>query len=284
MLCHPEIGRRNSTSERAKRPLSCTLPARRMREKHNTMKLTYLSCFLTITYVLAITNCATGAQESPSVDSVLEKYVKASGGKSALEKISSRTIKGKLENSMMPGGAEWRYFAKAPDKQLVEMEIPGLGKTEDAFDGQVAWSKNAVGIRVKTGDELAKAKRDSQFMRELNFKTIFPNLVAKGSDKVNGEDSNVLEFKAAGDSKETFFFSKSSGLLIRQDSEFSTSQGKVISTAVFSDYRVVDGVNFPHAIKGSLNMSGQELEYTLKISEVQHNIKMEDSKFSKPAA
>jgi hypothetical protein len=31
-------------------------------------------------------------------------------------------------------------------------------------------------------------------------------------------------------------------------------------------------------------MAGQELEFTLKITEVQHNIKMEDSKFSKPAA
>jgi hypothetical protein len=248
------------------------------------MKLTYLPCLLTITCVLAITNCASGAQESPTVDSVLEKYVKASGGKSVLEKISSRTIKGKLENQMIPGGADWRFYAKAPDKQLVEVEIPGLGKSEDAFDGQVAWSKNAVGLRLKTGDELAKARRDSQFMRELNFKTIFPNLVAKGTDKVNGEDSNVLEFKAAGDSKETFFFSKSSGLLLRQDSEFATSQGKVISRAVFSDYRQVDGVNFPHAIKGSLNMAGQELEFTLKITEVQHNVQMEDNKFSKPAA
>ena len=248
------------------------------------MKLTYLPCLLAISCVLSIATPARGAQESPTVDSVLERYVKASGGKSALEKITSRTIKGKLENQMIPGGAEWRFYAKAPDKQLVEVEIPGLGKSEDAFDGQVAWSKNPVGMRVKTGDELAKAKRDSQFMRELHFKTIFPNLVAKGADKVDGEDANVLEFKAAGESKETFFFGQSSGLLLRQDSEFSTSQGKVISKAVFSDYRLVDGVNFPHAIKGTLSMAGQELEFTLKITEVQHNIKMEDSKFSKPAA
>jgi hypothetical protein len=255
-----------------------------MRERLNIMKLTYLPFLLAISCVLAIANSATGAQESLTVDSVLEKYVRASGGKSALEKISSRTIKGKLENQMIPGGAEWRFYAKAPDKQLVEVEIPGLGKSEDGFDGQVAWSKNAAGLRSKTGGELDKAKRDSQFMRELNFKTVFPNLVVKGVGKVDGEDSNVLEFKTAGGSKETFYFSKSSGLLLRQDSEFSTGQGQVISKAGFSDYRSVDGVNFPHAIKGSLNMAGQEFEFTLKITEVQHNTKMEDSKFSKPAA
>jgi len=254
-----------------------------MRKRLNIMKLTYLPCLLAISWVLTMASSAKGAQESLTVDSVLEKYVKASGGRSALEKISSRTIKGKLEMTIA-GGAEWRFYAKAPDKQLVEVEIPGLGKSEDGFDGQVAWSKNAAGLRSKTGDELAKAMRDSQFMRELNFKTIFPNVMVKGIAKVDGEDSNVLEFNTAGGSKETFYFSKSSGLLLRQDSEFSTGQGKVISKAGFSDYSLVDGVNFPHAIKGSLNMAGQELEFTLRITEVRHNIKVEDSKFSKPAA
>lgn len=227
-------------------------------------------------------NPATIAQDAPTVDSVLEKYVKASGGKAALEKISSRTIKGKLENQMIPVGAEWRFYAKAPDKQLVQVEIPGFGTSEDGFDGQAAWAKNPTGLRAKTGDELAKAKRDSQFLRELHFKSIFPNLVCKGTEKVEGVDANVLEFKAPGDSKETFFFGKNSGLLLRQDSEFSTSQGKVVSKAVFSDYRLVDAINFPHAINGSLNMAGQELAFTLKITEVQHNTKLEDSKFSKP--
>jgi hypothetical protein len=255
-----------------------------MRDSSDIMKSMYLPCLLAISCVLAIANPARGGQESPTVDSVLEKYIKASGGKSALEKISSRTIKGKLENQMIPAGAEWRFYAKAPDKQLVEVEIPGLGTSEDAFDGQVAWSKSPVGLRSKTGDELAKVKRDSQFMRELHFKTIFPNLVCKGTDKVDGEDANVLEFKAAGDSKETFFFSKNSGLLLRQDSEFSTGQGKIVSKAAFSDYRQVDGINFPHAIKGSINAAGQDLEFTLKITELQHNVKMEDSKFAKPGA
>jgi hypothetical protein len=140
-------------------------------------------------------------------------------------------------------------------------------------------------VRIKTGDELAKTKRDSQFLRELHFKTIFPNLTYKGVDKAESEDANVLEFKAAaGDSKETFFFSKNSGLLLRQDSEFSSGQGKIISKAAFSDYRQVDGVNYPHAIKGSINSAGQDFEFTLKITEIQQNVKMEDSKFSKPGA
>jgi outer membrane lipoprotein-sorting protein len=248
------------------------------------MKSIYLPCLLAISCILATANAAKGGQESPTVDSVLEKYVKASGGKSALEKVTSRMIKGKLENQMIPSGAEWRFYAKAPDKQRVEVEIPGLGTSEDGFDGQVAWSKSAVGLRSKTGDELAKTKRDSQFMRELHFKTIFPNLIYKGVEKVDSEDANVLEFKAAGDSKETFFFSKNSGLLLRQDSEFSTGQGKVVSKAAFSDYRQVDGINYPHAIKGSINAGGQDLEFTLKITEIQQNVKLEDSKFSKPGA
>lgn len=247
------------------------------------MKSISLAYLLLASLALAVATPARAAQDAPTVNSVLEKFVKASGGKAALEKISSRTIKGKLESQMIPLAADWRFYAKSPDKQLVEVDIPGLGKSEDAFDGQVAWSKSAAGLRAKTGDELAKAKRDAQFMRELNFKTIFPNLICKGTQKLEGEEVNVLEFKAAGDSKETFYFGKNTGLLLRQDSEFSTIQGKVTSKAAFSDYRAVDAVNFAHMIKGSLNMAGQELEFTLKITEIKHNTKMEDSKFSKPS-
>jgi hypothetical protein len=254
-----------------------------MRGRISIMKPISLACFLVAALLLTVANPASGAQDAPTVDSVLEKFIKASGGKAALEKISSRMIQGKLETQMIPVAADWRFYAKSPDKQFVEVDIPGLGKSEDAFDGQVAWSKSAAGLRAKTGDELAKARRDAQFMRELNFKIIFPNLVCKGTEKLEGEEVNVLEFKTAGDSKETFYFGKNTGLLLRQDSEFSTSQGKVTSKAAFSDYRSVDAINFSHLIKGSLNMAGQELEFTLKITEVKHNTKMEDSKFSKPS-
>jgi zinc protease len=244
----------------------------------------YLHPLAVIFCALLLAPDATAAPDPSTVDSIIEKYVKAMGGKAALEKITSRTLVGKLEHPMIPGGgAEWHFFAKAPDKQLVQVDIPSWGSSEDGFDGQVAWGRNPAGLRVKNGEELDKAKRDAQFARELNFKKIFPKLTYKGTSKVGDEEAEVLESIASPSNKETFFFSKKSGLLIRQDSEFSTGQGNVVSKAVMGDYRASDGVQFAYAIKGTLSSAGQETEFTLKITDLKNNLKIEDSKFLKPA-
>jgi zinc protease len=246
------------------------------------MKTNRLFPLLAVSILFVFAHTVVAASDAATVDSILEKYVKAVGGKAALEKVSSRALTGKLEHPAIPAGAEWRFFAKAPDKQVVYVEIPGWGSSQDGFDGQVAWSKNPSGLRVKTGEELAKAKRDAQFMRELSFKTIFPKLSLKGLETVDGKDVYVLESVPSENSKETFYFSKESGLLVRQDSEFATVQGKVLSKANMSDYRAVDGVQYAHLIKGTLSSGGQEMGFDLRITGLKQNVPIDDKQFAKP--
>lgn len=238
---------------------------------------------LAMAFVAATASFAGAAQE-PTVDSILAKHLEATGGKAALEKLTSRIIKGKVENALLPGGIEWTFFAKSPTKQLVVMEIPGLGTSEDGFDGETAWSKSMAGVRVKAGEELAKVKRDSNFLRELNFKAIFPDLTYKGAQAVGNDEANVLESAPTADSKERFYFSRKSGLLVRQESEFQNSQGRVVSNAELSDFRDVDGIKQPYMIKGAVKAGGQEMEFTLRVSEIKHNVKIEDARFAKPAS
>jgi outer membrane lipoprotein-sorting protein len=242
-----------------------------------------LRSLLVVACIAAAENLAEAAQE-PTVDSILAKHVESVGGKAALEKITSRVIKGKVENALLPSGIEWTFFAKSPSKQLVVMEIPGLGTSQDGFDGETAWSRNMAGVRVKTGEELAKVKRDSTFRRELNYKTLFPNLTYKGTQTIGNDEANVLESVPSADSKERFFFSKKSGLLVRQESEFKSGQGRVVSNAELSDYRDVDGIKQAYLIKGAVSAGGQEMEFTLRVSEIQHNVKIEDTRFGKPTS
>jgi len=243
-----------------------------------------ISRFFLVTALVAASMDPAGAAPPPTVDSVLAKHVEATGGKAALEKLSSRIIRGRVENEMLPGAIEWTFYAKAPSKQLVVVEIPGLGTTEDGFDGVTAWSKNVAGVRVKSGEELEKVKRDSSFRRELNFKKLFPNLTYKGTQTVANEEANVLESAPTPASRERFFFSRKTGLLLRQESEYKNEQGLVESNAELSDYRGIDGVKVPFLIKGSLKASGQTMDFTLRVSEVKHNVSIEDSKFAKPAS
>ena len=235
-----------------------------------------------ILFSLALLSAARGADNPPGVDSILDKFVEASGGKSAMEKIKSRTIKGDLD--LMGSTADWMLEAKAPNKQFSGFNNSILGVVADGFDGTVAWSKNQSGVRVKEGEELAKTKRDADFYRYLNLKKLYPDLAYKGTDAVDGEEVHVLESKPSPSSRERFSFSAKSSLLIRQESEFEGPQGKLGLSVRLDDFRAVDGIKYAHRLKFKIGAGDQELEFAIKVKEVKHNLVIEDAKFTKPTS
>jgi hypothetical protein len=229
-----------------------------------------------------------GAQSVPAVDQVLESFVKAIGGKAAVQKLSSRVIKGTVEMAGLGSIISWESYSKAPAKQLSVLEIPGIGTFLEGCNGKLAWAKNPmVGLREKSGDELAKARRDAHFYRDISFKSIYANLTCRGLEKVSGEDAYVLEARPSASSLERFYFSAKSGLLVRQDSEFENAdgKGKTQVQASLEDHRSVDGVKIPFTIHIRADVPGQpQATLTISFTEVKHNVPIDDAKFEKPDA
>jgi len=249
------------------------------------MKARYLRISFAFVLGAALASTLWAADDAPSVDSVLEQYVAASGGKAALEKVASRVIKGSMEFAGMPATTNWEMYAKAPNRQFFQVELAGMGTITDGFDGAVGWAKSPWdGLRVKEGEELAKVKRDASLHRQLDFKTRYPNLAFKGIEKLDGEEAQVLESKPSGSSAERFSFSVKSGLLVRQESEYDGPQGRISADIRLEDYRPADGVKYPHVLKFKMNAAGQQFEFSIKVNEVRNNVTIEDAKFAKPAS
>ncbi len=225
------------------------------------------------------------AADTPSVDSILKKYVSALGGKAAMEKNHSRVVKIRLEpDNGNPSDGE--VFAKAPNQQRSHIDLSGVGAVDEGFDGKVGWSKAPweEGVRVMGGDELAKMKRDAVFNKELKLKTIYPDLAYKSTEKIGAEDAYVLESKPTATSKERLAFSAKTGLLLRQESEFEGPQGTVNLLVLAQEYKTLDGLKYPSQLKMKFSSGGQTYEFTMKILEVKQNVTVEDSKFAKPSA
>lgn len=224
------------------------------------------------------------AADGPSVDSILAKHIEAMGGKAALEKVNSRVLKFKMESETI-GASEGQIFAKAPNKQRSQIELSTAGTINEGFDGSVAWAQSPwEPLREKTGDELAKAKRDAEFHRDLKLKSIYPDLAYKGTEKAGEEEVYVLESKPSASSKERFYMSTKTGLLVRQDSEFEGANGQVVLSVVPQDYKAFDGIKYPTQMKLKISVGGQSFELNMKILDVKHNVTIEDTKFAKPPA
>lgn len=219
-----------------------------------------------------------------TVDGVLEKYVKAIGGKAAWNKVASRSIQAEFEG---PGGATsgWSLQAKAPNQRLTRMESSPWGVLLDGFDGTTAWSKNINGVQTKNGDELSGAAKDADFRREVRLKELYPDLAFKGTETLDGEAVHVLESQPTPSSQERFSFSAKTGFLVRQQSKFKNAEGQDTRVEIrYSDYRAVDGLQYPHLQRFKIVAAGQELEFVMKVQKVKHNERFEDSLFRKPPA
>jgi zinc protease len=227
-------------------------------------------------------SAALAAEKDATVDTVLEKYVKAIGGKDAWNKIESRRVKAEMKAN--DATSEWTSEAKAPNKLHTHADLPGLGQLDDGYDGKTAWAKGLDGLRTKKDDELRREQRQADFRREIHLKELYPELAYKGTEMLNGEEVQILEGTPSPTSKDRFSFSTKTGLLVRQQIKFDRDGTPWEADTELSDYRDVDGVKYPHHRHGKIVIDGNPVfEFELKVKEIKHNEKIDDAQFAKPA-
>jgi hypothetical protein len=215
----------------------------------------------------------------PTVDQIIEKYVQALGGKAAIEKNSSRVVKGTIDVSAMGISGTTESYAKAPNKFGTNSTLSGLGTFMQGYDGTTAWEQNPMtGFRVLSGAELALVKRDSMFHGDLKFKELYPKAVVKGKQKVGDREAYLIEATPAEGGPEQLYYDAQTGLLIRRDFVLDSPQGQLPTETYLEDYKEVDGIKIPFTVR----QTNPAVSFTIKITEVKHNVAIDDAKFNKP--
>jgi zinc protease len=222
-----------------------------------------------------------GAQPAaPSIDSLIDAYVKAIGGAGAIGKMTSRHTKGTMEMAAMGVKATMEFYAKAPNKTLLKAEIPGLGLIQEGYDGSVAWAFNsAQGMREKSGVELAVTRRSAEMHRDLKLKELYPKMEIAGSEKVGDKDAWHVVATPVEGAPEHWYIDKATSLLIRSKMELEGPMGKLEIVTDMQDYREVEGVKLPWTVK----QQAGPVEVVLKFEDVKVNVPLDDAMFRKPA-
>ena len=214
----------------------------------------------------------------PSLESVLQKYADAIGGKEALAKLTSRVTKGKVDFAGVSRGGKMETFMKAPNKSLTVLDMQPLGVTKEGFDGHTGWYSSKQGTRNLRGPELAVLTADADFYRDLRIKELYATTKLLGKTKSGFRELYVVQAVPRGCSAEYFYFDVESGLLFRRDTTRQTSEGMVRAEIYYGDWRVVDGIRLPFSITQS--MPKMNLEFT--VEEVRHNVPLEEAVFRRP--
>jgi hypothetical protein len=222
---------------------------------------------------------STEALAMPTIDQVLERHVQAIGGRSAIEKTTTRITTGSLVQIQGKTNLSLTFtiYQKAPNKTV----YVSSGGAQEGFNGVIGWVKgNRTGLRQKAGEQLALARRESDFYFDTRIKELYARIAFLRRDRVGGRDVYVFEAAPAEGKPDTLYFDAETALLVRQDIYFEGSKGKPAPTEIYyEDYREVDGIKLPFTIRQVY------LDYstTLKVYDVKHNVPIEDSKFDGPS-
>ena len=86
---------------------------------------------LGIGLVLALAAAAMAADDLPKGETVLDKYVEATGGKAVYSKIHNETTTGTMEFKAMGLKGKLTSYAAEPDKRYTEISLEGIGKIQE---------------------------------------------------------------------------------------------------------------------------------------------------------
>ncbi len=219
------------------------------------------------------------AQDTPTGEQVMDKFVEATGGRAAYDALRNRKVTARLEIPSQGMTFDLTIWAARPHNLYSIVENPALGRIEKGVSGDVVWEKSMMtGPVIKEGAEKGSAITDATFERFVYWKDTYSEAVLSGEGAVGDESCWKVVLTPLSGNPITLYIAKESGLLLKTESVVETEMGKVPVEAYLRDFRELDGVMLAH--KTLVNVLGQERVFTT--TGIEHNVDMPDSIFELP--
>jgi outer membrane lipoprotein-sorting protein len=229
---------------------------------------------------LAFASALVAADELPKGDTILDKYIEATGGKTAYSKLHSEIVNGTTEFKTMGLKGKMTVYMAEPDKAYSEIELGGVGKIQEGSNGDVVWSYSAMqGPRLKEGDEKAEALLQSTFNSELNWRNLFKSAETTGMEQVEGKDCYKVVLTPKAGPPMTKWFAKDTGLLMKMAMTSKTPMGDIQADSTYSDYRKEGDILVAHKVTTHV----ATMELVMTVDSVQTNPDIPKDKFDPPA-
>ncbi len=223
----------------------------------------------------------TAAPAAPDAATVLARYVDATGGRAAHEKIRNRVTHATLEIVGAGVALDVRTWSARPDKVYALIESDAIGRIERGTDGTVAWETSvATGPRLIEGGEKAQFMREAAFDGISRWQDLYASAENRGEADVDGKSCwKVVMTPKEGD-PETLYFDRESGLMVRRDSVVDSPMGKLPVVSRVEDYRDVDGLRYPFRVRASV----MQQDRVVTVQSIEHDVDLPPDRFALPSA
>ncbi len=180
--------------------------------------------------------------ETPSIDTLLPRMVRAAGGAAALRRHRCLTLEGTKSydhqgiagpfvlQSCAPASFDARETWFAADREISRVRI--------YFDGAHGGQETTFGQdEINDEDANARWRRLYDFRQLLSLREIYPE-IATANAEIDGAPVYAITLGADGETLETWLVARDSGRIIRRVTATSTTD--------YDDFRSIDGEIIPH--------------------------------------
>lgn len=217
--------------------------------------------------------------EGLTAEQVINDYIKALGGKESLQKIKDVSIEYDVSIAGAPMTLKGKEMRKRPGMYKEEVTMQGQVVQKMVFDGS-AGSKSGMqvpgGTQPLEGEDLAEAKEQAKFFPEMSYLSDDYQLELTSMTNVDGTPAYVVKVTGPTDETTTEYYSAESGLKIKEESTQESPQGPITISTSYSDYKAVNGVQYPHQM--TQDVGPQKINMTVTDIKINSGISNEEFK------
>lgn len=231
-------------------------------------------------FATAAVPVAAADETLPKADKVIDRYIEVTGGKAAYEKHKSEVATLSMEFTGKGIKATGMRYNDTSNNSLETFTIEGIGKIDSGVSDGVAWESNAItGARVMSGSEKSDRLRAARFNAPLHWRDLWKSGETTGVETVDGDECYVVVMTAAEGKPEKNYYSKKTGLMVKQARVVASPMGEIAMEVSAKDYKDFDGVQMP--TKMIQKAAGNEI--VISVDNVTFNTPIPQDKFDPPA-
>lgn len=216
---------------------------------------------------VVVTEPAPAFKSTPEAEQVMDRYIKALGGRLALERLTSRVSTGVCSYPFQNLSGKVVIYEQAPYSRSMEIDVPNMGLKKFVFDGERGWMQDSLmGFYEYPEHLLQGLKRDFDFHKVTNYRQLYSEMIYRGAIDTDRGKVEILEVVTASGRRDEMHFDAQTGLLVYGDG------------TKYGDYRQVGDVKVPFL----LTVPIMGLEIKIQLTEVRHNVAVPAQAFAEP--
>ena len=219
------------------------------------------------------------AEKLPSAREVINRHVKAIGGREMLMARSSSHATGTIEMPAAGLKGTLELFQAKPNSMLMRVSLPGVGDVQEGFNGKVGWSISPMtGPALLQGKQLEERRLDADFYADLQPEKRYESVTVVEKTTFEGRPAYKVRMVKKGGGEDFQFFDVESGLKVGSIATRESPMGAVTATTVETDYKPFGKLLTPT----KLTLTTMGIQQVMTIQTVEYD-NVDPSVFEPPA-